>query len=207
MVIGFCGRKKHGKSEAAKYINSKLNIPIYSFAGPLKAIVTEISGLTDCDKGNTDYYTGKVLELKPLKKELAKFRYDPLTVNELDHLKAIEYGTIGDIYRILMQYVGTNIFRSRNTFHWCNKFYQDHKKETNFIVDDIRFKNEFNLIANFKDSKIFKVVRKIDELENDTHSSEIEFEQFNIDNKNIINNSFNNLVDYYSYLDKLFNLG
>ena len=29
MIIGFCGRKRHGKSEAAKYLSKKLGIPVF----------------------------------------------------------------------------------------------------------------------------------------------------------------------------------
>lgn len=206
MIIGLVGKKRSGKTEAALYLSKKLNIPSYAFATPLKALVTEMTGLNDTDKDNTKYYTGKIIDLKPLKKELFKWKYDQLTLNEIDHIKALEYYTCGELYRNMLQYIGTNIFRSRNSHHWCHKFHYDHKKETSFIVEDIRFKNEYYLIDSYKESNIYKISRDIVD-DYDTHLSETELDTIKFDNKKCINNNTSRIVDYYNQLDKFFKLG
>lgn len=207
MIYGFCGKKRSGKTEASKYLSQKLNIPIYAFATPVKELVTEMCGLTDDDKENFNDFTGKIIDLKPLKKELAKNRYDQLTVNEMDHIRALEYYRCNEIYRNLLQYVGTNVFRSRNVLHWCNKFNQLHKRETDFIIEDIRFRNEFYTISHYSNSGIYKIERPTSLIDDDNHISETEMETFKIPNENVIRNTFNNLVDYYNFLDKFFKLG
>lgn len=204
MIIGFAGKKRHGKSEAAKYLAAKWGVPVYSFATGIKDIVFEVSGLTDANKDDTTFYTNRVFDLKPIKKELFKYRYDQLTSNEVDHLKAIEYGTVGEIYRNLMQYIGTNIFRSRNNLHWCQRFSQDHRAVESFIVDDIRFKNEFYAIKNMKDSYIYKIVRPSLANDVDNHPSEQEGATLPIEPANIIMNTAANLSEYFSALDKIF---
>jgi dephospho-CoA kinase len=117
MIIGLSGKKHSGKTEVANYLSLKMGIPVYSFASPLKKLVNEMSGLSDDNKLDENYYTNKNIQLKPLYKELAKFNYNKLSRNEIYHIKAIEYYKTGEIYRMLLQYIGTNIFRNRNTNH------------------------------------------------------------------------------------------
>jgi len=205
MIIGFSGKMRSGKTEAASYLSKKLNIPVFSFATPLKRLVLEMTGLDINSKNSDELYTGKVIDLKPLKKELFKFKYDQLTINEIDHIKAIEYYKVGEIYRNLLQYVGTNIFRTRHPQHWCNVFMYEHKKDSNFVVDDIRFANEYYLILNYKDSEVFKIVRETNE-NNDEHLSETEIDTVKFPRSKIIKNNSNDLDSYYAQLDGLFKL-
>jgi hypothetical protein len=206
MIYGFCGKKRSGKTEAAKYLSDRLGgLPIYSFATPVKELCSEMTGLSDIDKENNNEYTGRVIDIKPLKKEIAKWRYDQLTVNEIDHIRALEYYKCNEIWRNIMQYVGTNIFRSRNNQHWCNKFNQAHKNETSFIVDDIRFRNEFFAIIHYADSKIYRIERP--NTDDDNHVSETEMDNFKIQPEFVISNTSDNLVKYYNQLDSIFKLG
>ena len=204
MIIGLCGKKRSGKGEIAKYLSNKLNIPIYSFASSLKDLVFQVSGLTDSDKDNNEYYTGRVFNLSPLKKELKK--YDKLTIEELDTLKAIEYYKISEIYRYLLQYIGTNIFRTRNENHWIqtlkNKFSYNEINKSSFIIDDIRFINEYKFISSLPDSKCIKVIRNNNY--DDNHISENEIDKVRFSYK--FNNNYNTLYDMYIGLDKFFGI-
>lgn len=202
MIIGLSGKKRSGKSEVAKYLSSKLNIPVYSFAAPLKNIVYSVSGLTDFDKENNNYYDGKVFNLDVLRKELKKYKYLPLTDIEIDSLKAIEYYKISEIYRNLLQYIGTNIFRSRNENHWVLAFKEKYCLDNNFIVDDIRFLNEFLYINSLKNSKCVKIIREV--ITNDIHLSEVEMDRIRFKYK--FENKYNTLVELYQQIDNYFDI-
>lgn len=202
MIIGFSGKKRSGKTEAANYLSKKLDIPVFSFATSLKKLVGEMTGLNDGCKDSCELYTGKVIDLKPLKKELFKFKYDQLTINEIDHIKALEYYKIGELYRNVLQYIGTNIFRTRHPQHWCNVFMYEHKKDKDFIVDDVRFANEYHLLLNYKDSAVYKLMRDISE-DSDDHLSETELDTIRFPRNKIIKNNSDILGDFYKQLDEL----
>jgi len=203
MIIGLAGKKRSGKTEISKYLSRRLNIPIYSFATPLKRLVYNISGLTDIDKTNNNFYTGKVLNLDPLKRELKKFKYDKLTIENIDSIKAIEYCKICDIYRYLLQYIGTDIFRVRNSYHWVTCFRNAYHLDKSYIVDDIRFINEFTYVNNQKESTCAKIenptTKKWDE-----HVSEIELDKIRFKYKFI--NKNNGLLQLYEDVDKFFGI-
>jgi dephospho-CoA kinase len=207
MIIGLCGKKRSGKNEIAKYLSNKLNIPIYSFADPLKDLVFEVSGLTDSDKENDELYEGKNFNIFPIKKELKKYKYDKLTEHEIDSLKAIEYFKISEIYRHLLQYIGTNIFRNRNEYHWINlfknKFTYNDIYNGSFIISDIRFINEYMFINSLPESKCIKITRNFNNF-NDNHISENEIDKIRFTYK--FKNNYNTLYDMYIALDKYFGI-
>ena len=203
MIIGLSGKKGSGKTEISKYLSSKLNIPVYSFATPVKELVYKISGLTDIDKTNTNYYDGKIFNLDPLKKELKKFGYDKLSSENIDSLKAIEYNKICDIYRYLMQYVGTDIFRTRNINHWIICFRNSYHLDESYIVDDVRFINEFNFINSQYNSKCIKIINQSTQ-KKDVHSSETEQDKIRFKYKFV--NKNNGLVQLYNDIDNFFGI-
>ncbi len=175
MIIGLAGKKQCGKTEIAKHISAKTNMMIYRFAGTLKDLIFEMSGLNDNDK-ISHKRLNRTINYFVLNKYLKKYGYEKLTENEIDHIKAIEYNDIGVIYRTLLQYVGTNILRNRNPNHWIQEFSKLTYGNKSYIVDDIRFINEYNYINGLSSSKIYKVIRpSIDD--NDNHESEAEIDK------------------------------
>jgi len=147
MIIGLGGKIESGKTTISKILSEKYNLPIHPFAFRLKELVTACSGLDDSYKNKTGSYKRNV-DFSVINDELKRFDYAVLDQNEIDHIRAIEYHDIGLVYRLLMQYIGTNIFRSRYTNHWVERFYNDIVKNTTvgFICDDIRFPNEHHAI-------------------------------------------------------------
>lgn len=198
MIIGLGGKKGSGKTEIANYLSSKFDLQTYSFAASLKKLVTEVCGLTDSDKLSVKYFDGKIFNIEPIKREIKKYEYEKLTPEELDHIRALEYFKVGEIYRNLMQYIGTNIFRKRNEYHWINQFKSSVPES--FIVDDIRFENEFRFISSLKDSKCVKIIRNSDNY--DDHISELEIDKIKFRHK-FINNT-NNISDLYKSIDSYF---
>ena len=201
MIIGLTGSKQSGKDTVANFLTHKLNIKKYAFGDELKPIVKQMSGLSDLDKNSTDSYPRNIDYFK-LNKYLKKFNYNKLSDNEIDHIRAIEYHDKGTIYRLLLQYVGTNILRDRNSYHWINLLSRKLDKSTSFIISDIRFLNELHFVSALEDSVIYKIVKK--STGKDFHISENELN--NVDFTNIIENDFDNVKLFEKYLQKIFKL-
>jgi len=198
MIIGLSGRIRCGKTEIANYISNKRNINVYKFAKPLKDLVFDMCGLCDDDK----LLTGRLnrnINYFILNKYLKKYGYDKLSENEIDHIRAIEYNDSGILYRFLLQYVGTNILRDRNANHWIQEFAKLTHGNKNYIVDDIRFINEYKYIYGLNGSIIYKVVRESDH-DQELHPSEAELDKINFEF--IFKNDSIDLTTLYNQIDK-----
>lgn len=209
MIIGLGGKKESGKSEAASYLSKKFNLKKVAFATELKKLIFDISGLDDSHKKDFNDYTGNV-EFKIINSVLKKNGYSLLSQYEIDTITAIEYHKNADVFRLLCQYVGTEVFRKRNVNHWIDKFIESVKNLNGFICDDIRFPNEHNIIKHkFNDSyiKTIKIIStKTKNQTNNTninnHDSEILLDKINFDIT--ILNDHNGLNKYYNELDNIF---
>lgn len=179
----FClvGKKRSGKTEISNYLSDNYKIPVIAFAKKLKDLVADCSGLNDSYKGKKGSYPRNI-DYFVVNKELKKWGYGQLTENEIDHIRAIEYHDIGEVYRLLLNYIGTNIFRTRNPNHWIYALKKEVEKEeysNGFICDDCRFLNEFEFLKNNYDIISIKVTNSKQKTSNnisDSHISEVELE-------------------------------
>jgi len=181
--MNYClfGKKGSGKTEVAKILEKRLNLKRIFFAKKLKELIFNCSGLDDSFKEKKGSYQRNV-DIYTLNKDLKKYGYSVLTQEENDHIRAIEYyPNVGDVYRNLLQYIGTNIYKSRNDFHWVNFFKNDAIAANNgFVCDDCRFVVEKNYIKNNFKVKMIKVYSD-DDNDDDTHESETEQKDFPYD--------------------------
>jgi hypothetical protein len=183
MIINVFGKKRSGKSEVGKLLSNKFNLPTIAFAKKLKDLVKDCSGLDDSYKGMKGPYSRNV-DIYILNKELKKFSYETLTQHEIDSIRAIEYGDVGDVQRNLIKFIGTEIFRTRNEYHWINHFRNEISKfDKGYICDDCRFFNEYNFIKSSGEGVIaIKVVNTKENIDNvDQHASEIDIDKFPYD--------------------------
>ena len=164
-IIGIIGKKNHGKDTIANIIMEKYNFQIIHFADPLKEGCSSIFGLT----------------------------HNQLYGNKKDLID--EYWKITP--RKLLQFVGTELFRNQ----LCNIMPQIEdtiwikrlekilidNPYTNYIIPDIRFQNEVNMLKNHH-AIIFKVIRS-DILNNDNHISEKGIDEIKEFDKLILNDS------------------
>lgn len=188
MNVGLIGKYKSGKTTLANLLKERYsqqyNVVIMPFAKYLKEIVTKCSGLDDSAKDNTDSFSGNI-KLYKIDKDLKKYDYDLLTKKEEDTLKALEYLPTNEMYRKLLQFIGTDIYRKRNEYHWIQLFENDfnkikYNKNTRVIIDDVRFENEFQFALQNMDY-VVKIVRPSED-KNDSHGSESEQDSFNVEN-------------------------
>jgi hypothetical protein len=186
MIICLIGEKTSGKSEVGKILSKKFNLPTFALAKKLKDLIKDCSGLDDSYKEKEGSYPRNV-DIYLINKELKKFNYDLLSQQEVDNIRAIEYYSIGEVYRNLLTYIGTEVFRSRNEYHWIDLFkLETDKFENGFICDDCRFLNEYHFIkTSYNESPITikiidsRVKNKV--YTEDKHITEVEYEKIPYD--------------------------
>jgi hypothetical protein len=177
MLIGVSAKKQSGKDEFFKIIN-KLNNNKFEnkkFAGKLKQICSIITGIP------IEYF--------------------------YDHIHYSSFLPVWNMtIREIQQKIGTEIFRnnlSENT--WINALFCDFKKNSNWIITDLRFPNELKTIKD-NGGMVIRIERNI--IDNDNHASEVSLDEYTDWDYVIKNNG--TLQDYeneiYIFNEKFINL-
>lgn len=179
-IIGIVGKKKSGKTSLAKNILKYLdNFYIHhyvklAFADPIKEFCYNVMGLTyeQCYGSDED------------KNTLTKYKWENLPhYNEI--LREIENIYDADLIptgfmaaREIFQEFGTGIFRRMNPNIWIEaldrKLYRSERPYSHVIIDDCRFKNEFDYLKS-QNAYIIKLERGIT---GDNHQSEIDLNNY-----------------------------
>lgn len=156
-IIAFTGKKGHGKSTASKKVEDMLfadgqNVVRINFKDSL------VKKMRECANG--------------LLKDIAE--HYSTTVDTLFDEKP-------PIMRKLMQFVGTDVYRSTDDNFWVSSWEKKiepyRRSDVIIIVDDVRFKNEFDIIKN-NGGEIYRIVATNKPIPTDVHQSETEMESF-----------------------------
>lgn len=172
MIIGLCGAQGVGKDTIGDILVSEYGFTKITFASALKDVVSILfSWPRDLLEGITE-----------------ESRLWRETVNEYWSEKT---GVSGFTPRKALQYVGTDLLRRQLYDNiWVNivenkiNMLLSLNPETNIVITDCRFINEFNMIKKFSGSQIFKIVKDIDiQLINTniSHSSEVDWQNYEFD--------------------------
>lgn len=173
-LVGIIGKKGSGKSECSKVLIGKYDFQKLSFAQKLKETVSDLFDIP--------------LELL----------YDPKFKETYDY-------RWGKTYREIMQLFGTEVGRCIYSdiwiYHTEKKILQEAFK--NFVIDDVRFKNEAALIKKYKGLLIRVNRPSIKNIEADLHKSETEQDEIFVDVEIYNLSSIENLHDMIEkvYLD------
>lgn len=164
MIIGINGQKRAGKDTAALAIKETHgdNAYIYKFADPIKEGLhiklkeygyeyADIDGQDNFDREVPTFTLDEAIEIILVCCEYTNVKADYNYV----YYTLIQHEGLFSI-RDLLQLVGTDVARSLNEQHWVE--YAKNKYEelvfTNpdiiFIITDVRFKNELQLIYDLK---------------------------------------------------------
>ena len=189
-IIGFGGRIGSGKSELAKICQDAGFKKLY-FALPLKQLVAnlinvkldEINDLKNVEKDYKFYKTDYLF--------LSKETGIPFETVEKEMSK-VQFKTV----RQLLQYIGTDLIRKYNTNWHVNRIREMVKedKDANYVFDDIRFKNELNLVRELGGDCWFIIRPIISNVSN--HESETSLTWRDFGNKLIINDGGLNLFKF-----------
>lgn len=183
MIIGIGGRCRSGKTELAKVCENYGYERLY-FALPLKQLCASlldisIDALNQAKVEKTDI--GLTIN-NDLCKLISEKTDIPLnTVTEI-----CNGVTIKDI-RHMLQFIGTDLIRKYNTDWHVNKIREMINKDKNYVIDDVRFPNEKNMIEELGGQCWFIVRPTIDNISN--HESETSLTWNDCWNRIIINDS------------------
>lgn len=188
MIIGFGGRIGSGKSELAK-ICQKAGFEKIYFALPLKQLVADLihvklEEINDLKNVEKDYKFGKIDYIF-----LWKETHIPYETIEKE-MSPVKFKTV----RQLLQFIGTDLIRKYNVNWHVNKIREMIDPKKNYIIDDVRFPNELNLIRELGGDCWFIIRPKIDNVSN--HESETALTWRDFGNKIIINDDGLNLFKF-----------
>ena len=178
MIIALSGRMHSGKSELAKICEDR-GFKILKFADGLKDLICKLICI---DR----------IYLENNKEIIAEYHLSYVMLSEeldinINILKAARSNNIFSSIREIMQFIGTDIIRQYKPNWHIDKLKQNITNGQNYCIDDMRFKNE----KNFADSigaDSWYVVRP-NNFKISNHSSEVDLNWYNFNNKVIINNS------------------
>ena len=167
MIIGLTGHKGAGKNLAADSICSQLTgWKQDAFARPLKDVCATIFGLTSAEMND------------PLLKEVPLERYPHQSP------------------RVIMQKLGTEAIRAHWKDAWIEALKCRVRGTGNYVITDVRFQNEADLLAEIG-GRIIRVVRPslVTQATTDLHPSETVLESLHAD-KVIYNDGSQELLCY-----------
>ena len=170
MIIGLCGSQGSGKDTVANILISEYGFVKLTFASTLKDVVAILFSWS------RDLLEGLTEESRLWRETVDDFWSEKLSIPSFTPRKAL-------------QMIGTDLFRINfNNDIWIsiveNKISSILKNNpnTNIVISDCRFTNEFSLIKQFPDSHIIMILREKNKSINKLyHSSETEWVNYNFD--------------------------
>jgi hypothetical protein len=169
MIIGLCGSQGSGKDTVANILVSEYGFIKLTFASTLKDIVSILFSWP------RDLLEGLTEESRLWRETNDDFWSEKLSIPNFTPRKAL-------------QMIGTDLFRIHfNNDIWTNilgkkiSIVLKNNPNTNIVISDCRFTNEFSLIKQFTDSHIITIIREKKQINNLIHSSETEWVNYNFD--------------------------
>ena len=190
MIIGLCGAQSSGKDTVANILISEYGFVKLTFASTLKDVVAILFSWP------RDLLEGLTEESRLWRETVDDFWSAKLNIPNFTPRKSL-------------QMIGTDLFRIHfNNDIWIsiveNKIgaILKNNPNTNIVISDCRFTNEFTLIKQFPDSYIIMILREKNSTNKIAHSSETEWVNYNFDailqNDNSIDDLKSNLKSLLS---------
>ena len=182
-IISFSGRLRSGKTELAT-ICEKYGYEKLYFALPLKQLCADILDIS-IDGLNKAKNEGTDIGLK-IDDCICTILSEETGI-PLENVKDICYGKVLNNVREMLQFIGTDLIRKYNTNWHVNKMREMINPNKNYLIDDVRFPNELDLIRELGGDCWFIIRPKIDNVSN--HESETALSWKDFGNKVIVNDS------------------
>jgi hypothetical protein len=190
MIIGLCGAQGSGKDTVANILISEYGFVKLTFASTLKDVVAILFSWP------RDLLEGLTEESRLWRETVDDFWSEKLSISGFTPRKAL-------------QMIGTDLFRIHfNNDIWISIVENNigamlkNNPNTNIVISDCRFANEFTLIKQFPDSHIITILRENNSTNKIAHSSETEWVNYNFDailqNDNSIDDLKSNLKSLLS---------
>ena len=183
MILGFSGRMRSGKTELAN-ICEKYGYEKLYFALPLKQLCADlldisIDALNDAKNKGIDIGITMGDDMCEILSEETEI--------PLDIVKEKCNGKVLNTVREMLQFIGTDLIREYNTNWHVNRIREMISPSKNYVIDDVRFPNELDLIKELGGDCWFVIRPRIDNVSN--HESEISLTWKDFGNRLIINDS------------------
>jgi len=139
------------------------------------------TGKSECSKVLIDKYKFRKISFADKLKEIVSELWDiPIQHLYDPSMKETFDPRWGKTYREIMQLFGTEVCRNIAWNTWIYHVEKQFKTTENFIIDDVRFKNEADLIKKYN-GILIKVVRPLPESKDSNHLSESEQDEIKPD--------------------------
>ena len=173
MIIGFAGRLKSGKSELAKICEKNGYQKLY-FALPLKQLCAEILDISvkELNKAKNENIP---IELT-MEDDICLILSEETNI-PLDITKDMCNGKYLHTVRDMLQFIGTDYIRQYNKDWHVNKIKAMISDDTNYVIDDVRFPNEKQMIEDLGGDVWFVTRTTLDNISNHTSETSITWKQ------------------------------
>lgn len=197
MVLGLCGRMRSGKTELAK-VCEKYGYERLYFALPLKRLCADLLdiSLDELNRAKAEKYDIGVTIGKDMCEIISEETDIPLDVVTDTCLGVV----IKDV-RHMLQFIGTDLIRKYNTDWHVNRIREMIDVNKDYVIDDVRFKNEKALVEELGGDCWFVIRTTLENISN--HESETSITWNDCWNKIIINDSTlsNLLFKWETFID------
>lgn len=184
MVIALAGRKGCGKTEVANMLCQYGSFMKISFAGQIKSVISNILHIT-------------IEELNEMKEKEINTRWGKEEISEFSMLTSIPENFVAErtkgiesfkTIRQMLQILATSVIREYDQDWHANKTIEIIKNnpKKNFVVDDLRFKNEKMALEKIGAEMWYVVRPRLDNISN--HESETSLTWKDFGDKILINN-------------------
>jgi len=183
MILGFSGRMRSGKTELAN-ICEKYGYEKLYFALPLKQLCADLLDISidELNKLKADKTEIGIVVGNDLCKLISEKTEIPLDIVN----KTCDGVVIKDA-RHMLQFIGTDLIRKYNTNWHVNRIREMISPSKNYVIDDVRFPNELDLVKELGGDCWFVIRPRIDNVSN--HESETSLTWKDFGNRLIINDS------------------
>lgn len=171
-IIAFCGRKESGKTELAK-ICEEFGFKRLSFASALKQL---ISKLIQCDLNEINKLKNVETEYKFTDNHyqiIANETNIPLSI-VTEKMSSVQFKTV----RQLLQFIGTDLIRVYCPNWHIEKMREEINEVDKYVIDDVRFPNEVELIKELDGDLWFVVRPKLDNISNHESENSLRWQDF-----------------------------
>lgn len=174
MIIALAGRKGSGKSTLASVLTESFSFRRVSFADPIKDIICDVLGF-----GREHLQENKDLHspFEITEKQIAHF-------SALIGEECYDYISNGrksfDSIRDLMQYLATDIIRKHDEGWHARKTLEHirNEKSRNFVIDDLRFPNEMEMLSEAGAECWYVVRNRFDNVSNHESETSLSWDMF-----------------------------
>lgn len=207
MVIGFCGRKRSGKTTLAQLLQREENAVIITIADYLKHLCCELLNISYEELINKKD-SNEPINIMPNERwyQLINKRTGISIENVRNELKNVQFVSV----RQLLQVIGTDVIRKYNEGWHVQKMVDDIKSYSDdklIVVDDVRFPNERDAIHIIGGKTFFIIRTNPSEVSNHSSETSLSWQEFSHDeviiNDNISKEAFEQhfLIHYRNNFD------